>query len=462
MFARSNKEVSRRAIYLCHYEHCSLTILQNTRPRGLRSSQNQTQPAVTAYTYAPGIVGFKGWLSPQARIFPTSTVSQDADSRASLDFGPDNATPSRYTNDVPDRSAMQKRDYPLRVRKTRENLRQVDQSTLHSSTSVIRDFSPKSSNQRSTRTWNDHPLNSDNASAGGSKPSRSSMGGNRYESQNSFSAENQPSSGPSPAADNMSPQPELERQVQRRKSVRKRVVSRMKEGIMNRSRSTTRVMSRVQSGLSIDHNTSEAKEQENRALQRQTEDTTRTPRSGSPVSLDSDIIEPAECRVLTSRASDAMCPPRTTGEGHLSRRDDPVQPPAPSCSPSPDKTPRPARRREHMAEEFTCKATHSIPNTLQIQLSTTTSLEAIDVTESKTVWVMVQAKAVVPDAVAQPVEAARGQAHDPTAVLKQPSLDIVVVMDNSFASPMQSLLYALANSANCGPDHLHQRARFAA
>jgi len=448
-----------------------LTILQNTRPRGLRSSQNQTQTALTAYTYAPGIVGFKGWLSPQARIFPTPPVLQDADVCASLDFGPGNAAPSQYTDDVSNRSAIQrKRDYPLRVRKTRENLRQVDQSTLHGGTSAIRGFSPESSNQRSMKTWDDHLLNSDNASAGAYNPSRSSMGGSRYEPRNSLDAESKPSGGPSPAADSMLTQPELERQVQRRKSVRKRVVSRVKEGILNRSRSTTRVMSRVQSGLSSDHNTSEAKEQENRALQRQTEDMTRTPRSGSPLSLSPDIVEPAECRILALGALDAMSPPCTMEasilEDHSSRFDDPAQPSAPSYSPSPEKTPRPARRRGHMAEEFTCKATHDVSNMLQIQLSTTASLEAIDVTESKTVWVRVQAKALVPDAVEQPAEVARGQAHDPTAVLttqhrKQPSLDIVVVMDNSFASPTQSSIYALANSANCKPGHLHRRARFA-
>lgn len=449
---RANKEVERlilapsRRKYTSHCTHLAHPERQNTKPAALRSRQVQIQPAVTAYTCAPGIVGLKGWLAPQARIFPLSAMDIPEDPSAASTHSPPKTQPVGYSTEWGNTGREPVRTVqgsPLRVRKTRENLRQLHHQADDSChgpgpTSARGGELPAIGNGAASVPlgWDDRHI----------KPTQSS-GDHVLHHQNEYLCYEGGFMGlelgrDDPATAKAGGLP-TNRVVQRRKSVRKRVVSRVKEGILSRSRSTAKPLDVRSADGSATRTRSAANNQDDSLASAPQPQPSRNSgdeiaQSSTCTSSSAYLMHKSDSLIRVGNNQETSQPAieslanllvkshngRTStlsshSSGHRRRTT-----PSPSYSPSPDKTPRPARKPEQAVEH---RLGASGP--LHMQISTFVSSDTIDLSEERTVWVMVDAKAAINAKVRH--VGTRGGAQFPNCT--QAALNIVIVLDNSLS-----------------------------
>lgn len=330
-----------------------------------------------------------------------------------------------------------KRDSPLRVRKTRENLRQGSQqaATAVFARDVIGKNVSNESGPALDKVWNEGVLFEGDTLTNSFPPTNRAVSLRHEERCNSnggYSSKDRIS----PAAGNVPSQLELQKEAQRRKSVRKRVVSRVKEGILSRSRSTNKILDNLHSSLPLEQEPFNCPERER--LQ-QFNDPTMVLTNGPVFRHISSVANSAEPAMPKTPSVVRLTSLVSESASEASRALQ-VGPPSDistqSYSPSPDKTPRPARRPgSRPAYEPNLKP----QGALQVDLSFAAAVNDIDALESKAIWVTVKATAIVP--------AVMGSACDPTCTVGHnsrlvlhpqprhlPPLDMAIVIDNSFVA----------------------------
>lgn len=246
----------------------------------------------------------------------------------------------------------------------------------------------------------------------------------------------------------------------RRQSVRKSVVSRVKEGILSRSKSTSKASnnagvlnsgeepgirsSEVKASTADPHHTrnqsgrnpivpgSAVETVENipsSNKEKHKEDALRN----APICYDSD---------QASRVTPKVSPGCNDGLSKVTlRQGTPPQ----SCSPSPDQTPRPARRPTRLLPEpEVCRR----PEILHVALSIVPAVAAVDMHVGSDAWVKIEAEAKIDTPVAKTesgVEGAVDNGHS-----SYHAIDLIVIIDNSFVaqSGHVGMVYT-ANSSKC-------------
>lgn len=314
--------------------------------------------------YLTGNVGLKSWFQPQAHVFPSNAGSSSSVTANTLEGDPCRPLPRTFIGqttapaDIPSSHVRRPQESPLKVRKTRENLRQCTKQTNAIDASPTAPFVTNvpsvsnDENQRIQQAVTIHPKSPvDKIVVMPSVPSaRPSL--NLGRTRTDFAVED--AALPRASAETTRPAPSL----QRKKSVHRRVISKVKEGILTRSRSTLKFPGR-----------------ESSASRQPSTQSTAEPRvsfEGYPAS------DPSPNLVVTVTA--------------------PVNPALQaSGSPSPENTPRPARRHARPPSPVNQKSNVAIPQPplapMHIRLRLLPDIQSLDVNEESVIWVAVEAEA---------------------------------------------------------------------
>ncbi|KAI5211962.1 hypothetical protein E4T38_00869 [Aureobasidium subglaciale] len=408
--------------------------MQNTNPRTLRAAQNSKSniSSSTAYGHTPGSIGLRGWHPPRAHMFTSNTASTNSfstivpTSHASVSPTSDSELHGQCDVLAQPRLAHRTSNSPLNVRKTRENLR----------TGYLNDVAVPSGSSVSDFSYNKHhsvqPLQ-EIQNLGRDESARPSSRNTRFSwESNSIHLttviEQSPAKRISIESDKSEQKsaPSLSRKL----SVRKRVVSRVKGGLLSRSRSSSKVPLRTEDDVAISCSASEHERQGD---------------VFTPHLLTSDS---AQSLVSLLPAEDFISTPDLLTALNLKHREvligsdgsfpSPSQELEPSPSPSPEKTPRADRKstRSSKPHFVTSQADLSM---LHINLSVTPAWSTLDLADEATIWAMIKAEASVGsdskftadmNNVNLPASDQHiGKVHKP--------LDIIVFIDNSpFVSPL--------------------------
>jgi hypothetical protein len=320
---------------------------------------------------------------------------------------------------------------PLKVRKTRENLR----------TGFIDDAASTSGNSVPGLAHGKHPSSQplreiqnsiqDEAIRPPSRNARFSWESNSIHLTTVI--EQSPIKRTSSQSDKNEPRfaPSLSRKL----SVRKRVVSKVKEGLLSRSKSSAKVAVRVDDDVAISRSASEhervSQSTINDGFQDMKEELTITSpylaldsvqslvSTGSPVQdygLTLDAL-PTQDILLVSDGSY----PSPSKEA--------------SPSPSPEKTPRPERSTRSSQPLF--DSTPTPLSMLHINLSVTPAWDSLDLADEATIWAMIKAEASVSSDLS--TNDKRSSAHPENSGKTQKPLNIIVIIDNSFVLFQPSL-----------------------
>lgn len=237
-------------------------------------------------------------------------------------------------------------------------------------------------------------------------------------------------------------QSEISKPAQRRTSVRKRVVSRMRDGILGRSRSTARVLEMAYSSPTPEYSPSD------RAGNQNIHELHASIMKESCSSQSSDVADPVGPESSVPGSADAMRP--TTSIGDTVTGSSEIPSPIVRCSntpvgfgtPSSQQTPRPAHKTNSQAPDMN----FDMLGTLQVGLSAIATVDAVDVADRKTIWVMIEARAIMPITAKAADDTSCIYAQDMRALPQtryqtSSALDIIVVIDNSSVSqrPILSL-----------------------
>lgn len=219
--------------------------------------------------------------------------------------------------------------------------------------------------------------------------------------------------------------------LSRKLSVRKRVVSRVREGLLSRSKSSSKVPVRVDDDIAISRSASEhgrfveitpkelSQDMEERTIASHNLASGSVQSSVSTVSLLGD----------TSLRIDISPSPEVAIKSILPGSDgsfpSPSQEPKPSPSPSSEKTPRPRRFAQSSQTHF---GTNTKPlSMLHVNLSVKPAWETLDVADDTTMWAMIKAEAGL---VSDPSPTGGiGNIHRSAS---QKPLNVIVIVDNSF------------------------------
>lgn len=413
---------------------------ENTDPKTSQAPQNSKSktPSSTAHGHTPGVLGLHGWHPPQAHMFGSSPASVGSISiithPARANTSPPNASgQNRPTVGSPEiRLSNRTSGSPLKVRKTRENLRTgfIDDAASTGGHSV-HDLAP---NKYSCA----QPLREIQNTVH-DETSRPSSRNNRF-SWESDTLHLTTVIERSPAKRTSSQSEKTESKsaplLSRKLSVRKRVVSRVREGLLSRSKSSSKVPVRVDDDIAISRSASEhgrfveitpkelSQDMEERTIASHNLASGSVQSSVSTVSLLGD----------TSLRIDLSPSPEVAIKSILPGSDgsfpSPSQEPKPSPSPSSEKTPRPRRFAQSSQTHF---GTNTKPlSMLHVNLSVKPAWETLDVADDTTMWAMIKAEAGL---VSDPSPTGGiGNIHRSAS---QKPLNVIVIVDNSsFASPL--------------------------
>ncbi|KAI5201383.1 hypothetical protein E4T39_05276 [Aureobasidium subglaciale] len=422
--------------------------MQNTNPITLQAAQNSKSntSSSTAYGHTPGSVGLRGWHPPQAHMFTSNSASTNSFStivstpHASVSSTGDSETHGQCSVLAQSRLAHRTSDSPLKVRKTRENLR----------TGYLKDAAVTSGSSVPDLSHNKHhsvqPLQEIH-NLGRDEPARPSSRNTRFSWESNrihltTVIEQSPVKRISIESDKSEQKsaPSLSRKL----SVRKRVVSRVKGGLLSRSRSSSKVPLKTEDNATISRSASEherpAQDPTKDAPRDMEESDTFTPRSltfdsaQSVVSIDlsvEDFISQPDLSALSLKPKEVLI-------GSDGSFPSPSQELEPSPSPSPEKTPRADRKstRSSHPHFVTSQADLSM---LHINLSVTPAWSTLDLADEATVWAMIKAEASVgsdSSSTADMNHVSLPASYQHIGKLHKP-LDIIVIIDNSpFASQL--------------------------
>lgn len=319
---------------------------------------------------------------------------------------------------------------PLKVRKTRENLRQVitqSQETKTNSTPVV----PGNSgfeNTRPLRSEDHRPLthHSTMDTLSLSSPAYSVM----HVENSRGSAVTQP--------------------VARRQSVRKRVVSRMKEGLLSRSKSISKVSFPDQADALNRSETLSARggevkftgggshhvrNQSAQTLPALLGGTSGTVEDLPPSSQEEQNLIPLSRTPELDDASQVqeVMPDISPRSQHSIQESRPsrITPPL-SCSPSPEQTPRPARRPTRLIEE--AEVSHR-PEILHVALTIVPAVAAVDINDDANTWVKIEAEAKIDTPVIEATSRSEGAVGN--GFESQHAIDLILIVDNSFVTMLR-------------------------
>jgi hypothetical protein len=325
---------------------------------------------------------------------------------------------------------------PLKVRKTRENLR----------TGFIND--PASIDGHSVpdlahgKYPNAHPLREiqnklpDEATRPPSRNTRFSWESNSIHLATVI--EQSPTKRTSLQSDKN--EPRFDSSLSRKLSVRKRVVSKVKEGLLSRSKSSTKVPVRVYEDVAASRSASEHEGFAQGTISDGFQDMKEEHTIASQfLALDSvqSFVSPELPVQDLAPILDISPPPDLSSKSILPRSDGSYPSPSQeaSPSPSPEKTPRPGRITR--SSEPRLDNTSNPLSMLHINLSVTPAWETLDLADEATIWAMIKAEASVTSDL--PTNGTQLPASLEHAGKTQKPLNIILIIDNSFVLFQSSL-----------------------
>ncbi|KAI5273029.1 hypothetical protein E4T47_03793 [Aureobasidium subglaciale] len=423
--------------------------MQNTNPKTLRAAQNSKSniSSSTAYGHTPGSVGLRGWHPPQAHMFTSNSASTNSlsailpTSHASVSPTSDSEIHGQCGVLAQPRLAHRTSNSPLKVRKTRENLR----------TGYLNDVAVPSGSSVPDFSYNKHhivqPLQ-EIQNLGRDESARPSSRNTRFSwESNSIHLttviEQSPVKRISIESDKgeQKSAPSLSRKL----SVRKRVVSRVKGGLLSRSRSSSKVALKTEDDVVIRRSASEherlARDPTKNALRDMEESDVFTPHSLTSESAQSlvSLNLPVENFISTLDLLTAVSlKHREALIGSDGSFPSPSQELELSPSSSPEKTPRADRKptRSPKPHFVTSSADLSM---LHINLSVTPAWSTLDLADEATIWAMIKAEASVgsdSQSTADMNNVSLPTSHHRIGKVQKP-LDIIVIIDSSpFVSPL--------------------------
>lgn len=411
-------------------------INQNTNPRTLRAVHNSNVNATSGTTYSctPGAVGLWGWQPPQSHMFVSTPASATAypaisySSHSDAHSASDPARPKQPFSPIEARS-QSRTGSPLKIRKTRENLR----------SSFTTDDTHASSALSPGKLWN-HQLHKDvecsesidankllvtvarlgqdsdnTADATAKKPSRRTS-----------TESNDPVKQPTPL-------------LSRKLSVRQRVVSRVKDGLLSRSRSSSKVASQSNAGVSLDEGTIKHQSLGETPVSKSLQDLKNDGRSLSGPSTfkcTQNVIPDSIVREKCTSPLSGLPSSKSDLQAFIERSDESFpsfsQPTRLSASLSPEKAPRPLPLST-TSPIVQSKTIWEQIGMLHVGLTVTPAWEALDVADEAIMWAMIKAEATVMLDLARVSQLERPNRANPSFhVSPSHPLDFIVIMDNEF------------------------------
>jgi hypothetical protein len=237
-------------------------------------------------------------------------------------------------------------------------------------------------------------------------------------------------------------EPRFASSLSRKLSVRKRVVSKVKEGLLSRSKSSTKVPVRVYEDVAASRSASEHERFAQGTISDGFQDVKEEHTIASQfLALDSvqSFVSPELPVQDLAPILDISPPPDLSSKSVLPGSDDSYPSPSQeaSPSPSPEKTPRPGRITR--SSEPRLDNTSKPLSMLHINLSVTPAWETLDLADEATIWAMIKAEAsVTSDLPTNGIQLPASLEH---AGKTQKPLNIILIIDNSFVL-FQSLLVA--------------------
>lgn len=320
---------------------------------------------------------------------------------------------------------------PLRVRKTRENLRIgfIDDAASPSGTSVSDLAHGKHPSAQPLREIQN--TIQDEATRPSSRNARFSWESNSIHLTTVI--EQSPVKRTSSQSDKREPRfaPSLSRKL----SVRKRVVSKVKEGLLSRSKSSTKVSVRADDDVAVSRPASE----HDRSAQCTVSDELQDMKEDPTTALDSiQSLIPTDPPIQDFEPTLNVLPPTDSNtKGVFLGSDGSYPSPSNEASPSPslEKTPRPERSKRSSEPHFDNAPTPL--SMLHINLSVTPARQTLDLTDEATMWAMIKAEASVCSDL--PTSDMRSSASFTDAGKTLKPLNIIVIIDNSFVLFQPSL-----------------------
>ena len=326
---------------------------------------------------------------------------------------------------------------PLRVRKTRENLRTgfIDDAASTSGTSVSDLPYGKHSSPQPLREIQN--TIQDEATRSSSRNARFSWESNGVHLTTVI--EQSPVKRTPSQSDKKEPRfaPSLSRKL----SVRKRVVSKVKEGLLSRSKSSTKVSVRADDDVAVSRSASEHE----RIAQGTINDGFQDMKEEHAIASHYLALDSVQSLVSTdSPVQDfgptlhVLPPPDLNIKGVLLGSDGSYPSPSNEANPppSPEKTPRPERSRRSSEPHFANTPTPL--SMLHINLSVTPAWDSLDLADEATMWAMIKAEARVSSDL--PTNDMQYPASPTDAGKSQKPLNIILIIDNSFVLLQPSLI----------------------
>ncbi|KAI4746397.1 hypothetical protein E4T50_03298 [Aureobasidium sp. EXF-12298] len=420
----------------------------NTDPKTLQAAQNSNSKtsSSTAYGHTPGALGLHGWHPPQAHMFVSSPASMGSFSaithppraNTSPNNGSGQSRPTTSSSET--RLSNRTSGSPLKVRKTRENLRAgfIDDAfsttghhvhdlaqskyssvqPLREIQNTVHDEATRPSSRNNRFSWESDTLHLTTVIER-SPTKRTSSQSEKTESKSA---------------------PSLSRKL----SVRKRVVSRVREGLLSRSKSSSKVPVRI---ADDDVATSRSASEHERSAQITLSDPSQDMEEDTVASYNlaagsvQSFVSTDPPLADAGLTIDILPPPNINPKSVLPGSDgsypSPSQEARQSPSPSPEKTPRPRRFAQSSQTYFETKPRPL--SMLHVNLSVKPAWETLDVADDATMWAMIKAEASLSS---DPIPAGglsdihRSAPPEHIAKIQKP-LNIIVIIDNSsFASSL--------------------------
>ena len=356
---------------------------------------------------------------------------------------------------------LTKRGSPLRVRKTRENLRQGDQHDNQQGAQKDKQEGNRQGDRRDTqqdivdapthvksglprgqerlqKPWNEGLCHFANALYEDVAHKDMSQLDLQHEIRQVSSFGSDCLGQSSRACGDVSPPHETLKQTPRRRSVRKRVVSRVKEGILSRSRSANKMLIRTPSGLPANQSDSTHSGTDLETWVHKPRVSASALLAEAHASQCSDDLDPAELILCKSSASEAT---PSASIVRSASAEDCGTPQFIDITSSSHETPyRVTGRPTNSANEFF----GVVPGVLQLRQSNTASVDAVDVGESRSFWVLVEVEATIPPIVNVSDDPANKHGLNRRTLLQSQNrsstpLDMVIVIDNSLWAPKQQV-----------------------
>jgi hypothetical protein len=228
--------------------------------------------------------------------------------------------------------------------------------------------------------------------------------------------------------------------LSRKLSVRKRVVSRVKEGLLSRSKSSTKVPVRIYEDVAASRSASEHERFAQGTISDGFQDMKEEHTLASHfLALNSvqNFVSPDSPVQDLAPILDISPPPDLSSKSILPGSDGSYPSPSQEASPSssPAKTSRPGRIT--LSSEPRLDDTSNPLSMLHINLSVTPAWETLDLADEATIWAMIKAEASVTSDL--PTNGTQFPASPEHAGKTQKPLNIILIIDNSFVLLQPSL-----------------------